>query len=360
MAVSSVFVTLAFGLTTGFAFAMDISGDRQQAFTHQGQQLIMMNDLPTEIIFRTVEYLDYKNLFKCMAVSREWSALCRAVKAQRLFTFDINHSTHLSSLKGYLEAATAQNLSVCLRLIFKSVKDLEALNLNPTLVKNLQLTTIGHASGFNRQQEVKRAKTFNDEQLVKLMTLSVVSNLSALALPYSSIQCVQPLIDLRKLQSLDLNMSSALKTVAPLSSLTLLRSLNVSGVFRFNCDSISGLVNLEFLKLCGILVGDGKFLKPLTNLKSLNLESSKLTTLENIVHLTSLKTLVLAGVDIKDVSSLAALPGLQELALDVKAKDYNLFVALPEFAGPPMDGIAGLETLMAHNRNLKIIDTSKL
>jgi Leucine-rich repeat (LRR) protein len=131
----------------------------------------------------------------------------------------------------------------------------------------------------------------------------------------------QELVDLTKLQSLNLSWSWQLSDFSPLTGLTSLRSLDLSECTELrDLSPLAGLTSLQSLDLSGCPLHDFAPLERLTSLQSLILISCKRLSgdLAPLAGLTSLQTLHLSGCEqlSGDLSSLAGLTSLRTLHLD--------------------------------------------
>jgi Leucine Rich repeats (2 copies) len=160
-------------------------------------------------------------------------------------------------------------------------------------------------------------------QLSDFSPLTALTSLQSLGLTLCrQLSDLSPLASLTSLQSLDLSECWQLSgNLAPLEHLTSLQVLDLSWCWQLSGDlsPLAGLTSLQFLYLigCDQLSGDLSPLASLTSLQSLYLSGcNQLSDLSPLASLTSLQSLDLSGCDqLSDLSPLASLTSLQSLKL---------------------------------------------
>jgi internalin A len=153
--------------------------------------------------------------------------------------------------------------------------------------------------------------------------LSSLTNLTYLDLSGSYVSNIEPIKNLRNLQHLDISYDTNVTDFEPLKGLINLATLDVSETLISNIEPLKGLNNLESLSLHNNQVSDLKPLKGLTNLLRLYLSTTQVSDLEPIRGLTRLQTLYLSNTQVSDLKPLKELINLQSLRLE-NTPIYNL------------------------------------
>ena len=155
--------------------------------------------------------------------------------------------------------------------------------------------------------------TLSSPNITSIQTLSGLHALDQLDLYAPGLTDLSPLAGLTGLETLRL--ANDALSVAPLSSLTNLASLSLTGSTIDTLAPLSSLTNLTDLDIEVGTVSDLTPISTLTGLVSLRVASDSLTTITPIASLTNLESLVLSYDQIADISPLAGLEKLDALDL---------------------------------------------
>ncbi|MBW8874819.1 MAG: NACHT domain-containing protein [Acidobacteria bacterium] len=165
----------------------------------------------------------------------------------------------------------------------------------------------------------------------------------------SQISDLSPLSGLSGLRVLDLT-GAAVSDVSALSGLSGLQELYLPGTAVSDVSALSGLSGLRVLALSGTAVSDVSALSGLSGLRVLDLGGTVVSDVSALSGLSGLETLFLSGTRVSDVSALSRLSGLQNLDLfgtpvsDVSALSglSGLRVALSRTAVSDVSALSGL------------------
>ena len=136
--------------------------------------------------------------------------------------------------------------------------------------------------------------------------------------------------------------SNSVSDLSPLSGLTQLISLGLSGNAISDISPLSGLIHLESLGLEGNAISDLSPLSGLANLTSLSLSSNAISDISPLSGLINLKWLSLSNNGILDISVLSHLADLKGLSLmDNSVSDLS-----------PLSGIIGLSSLRLEGNSI--------
>ncbi|MEO0853268.1 MAG: leucine-rich repeat domain-containing protein, partial [Cyanobacteria bacterium J06648_11] len=149
-----------------------------------------------------------------------------------------------------------------------------------------------------------------DNNLTDLRPLATLSSLTALDIGSNSVDDVSPLTGLIGLSDLSLVDNVNLSSIDPLSSLTQLQRLFLSGNRIADINALSAMTNLEEVILSDNNIDDLSPLANLTQLRGILASSNDIQTLEPLRSLTQLRTLNLFN---NRISTLDALEDLSEL-----------------------------------------------
>jgi internalin A len=151
--------------------------------------------------------------------------------------------------------------------------------------------------------------------LGKIAAAAATAGLTALSLNgCSAIHDLTPLSRLSALQGLDLS-GTGVRDLSPLSGLTALRVLDLSGTQVSDLKPLSRLTALQGLFLSGTQVSDLQPLSRLTALLYLDLAGTQVSDLQPLSRLTALQDLDLSGTGVRDLQPLSRLTALQGLGL---------------------------------------------
>jgi hypothetical protein len=166
-----------------------------------------------------------------------------------------------------------------------------------------------HFSDYRLKKAVEERLGFSDPAAVDMLRLTELK-----------MDCVDSLTGLENARNLKIlrihrnNQRTALD-IAPLSSLTNLRTLALTFCKIEDISALSSLVNLRYLSLGGNNFSDLSALSSLENLENLSLGSNRISDISHIAHLVKLKKLVLGGSRIQDITPVSSLANLTHLSL---------------------------------------------
>jgi hypothetical protein len=122
---------------------------------------------------------------------------------------------------------------------------------------------------------------------------------------------------------------SQISDLSPLSRLSDIDKLDLSGAQVLDISPLSVLKNLQILSLAETQVSDLSPLSDLSGLQELYLNRSRVSDLSPLSRLTSLKILELSGTEVSDISPLSSLSNLRILDLRwAKVSDLSLLSGL--------------------------------
>lgn len=157
--------------------------------------------------------------------------------------------------------------------------------------------------------------------------------------------------DMMALQDLDLSNNRIIQTIEPLSRLTGLRTLDLSGTNISDLGPMRNLTELTSLNLAKTPVEDLSSLRYSDKLQDLNLSHTQVYDLSVVEKMSHLHKLILTGTSIRDLSVLSALPGLEILDLsNTGLTDLTPVTALTQLteldaAGNPVTDFHSLSSL---------------
>ncbi len=111
------------------------------------------------------------------------------------------------------------------------------------------------------------------------------------------------------------DLANTVRDLAPLSGLTELQVLDLSGTQVSDITPLAGLVALQTLDLNGTKVADITSLASLLSIQTLNLNGTRVVNLNPLSGLTSLENLHLDSTQVIDISPLSGLKALRQLSL---------------------------------------------
>lgn len=143
-------------------------------------------------------------------------------------------------------------------------------------------------------------------------------------------------------EELDISKSASIKSLKPISRLTELKKLSISGLEVSDLVPIRNLTQLEQLDISYNPVTDLSPLRYCTNLNKLDASHTAFTDLDGIQRFQKLETLILDHSSVKDLSSLATNVKLKELSIQHTKVD-NL---------EPLAALTRLSILKASHTNI--------
>jgi hypothetical protein len=185
--------------------------------------------------------------------------------------------------------------------------------------------TVAMVGGFPSQIDGVQYYQFL-EQIIHATTLDISGNVV--------ISDLEPLSKLSDLISVNLS-GTPVSDLMPLRNLNKMESLDISNTSVSTLEPLRYCTNLHNLKLKGTTVGDLSILKVFPALEVLDICSTKATTLEPIKEITSIKDLRLRHTSIHDLTPLSGLTNLEMLNI----------------SNTPVDNLESLKNLI----NLRIL-----
>ncbi len=191
----------------------------------------------------------------------------------------------------------------------------------------------------------------NNYMIGSLAPLSQLNALETVNVSNMLINDLTPLRNLNKLQVLNMSRTEV-RQLDPLRFSFNLKELDLSKTKVDSLDAISGLTLLERLVLDSTGVVDLTPLSGMNNLGFFSLANTPVTNLEPVGKLPALKRLILSGSQVTDLSALQHTPALEYLNIDnTKVTDLS-----------PLAGDTTLKTIQANNsliQTLKPLETNK-
>ena len=165
---------------------------------------------------------------------------------------------------------------------------------------------------------------FDNNAISDVSPLSSLTNLTSLNLSGNDISDFSPLSNLTNLTSLTL-INTTISNLSPLSSLTSLTYLSLGGDDLSNSDlsPLTSLTSLTSLELFVTKISDVSKLSSLINLTRLNLSYNSITDISVLSGLTNLTSLDLWVNSITDISALSNLTNLTSLSLGNNITDIS-------------------------------------
>ena len=130
----------------------------------------------------------------------------------------------------------------------------------------------------------------------------------------NSVSDLSPLSGLTNLESLRLN-GNSVTDISPVGGLINLTSLSLGDNSISDISAVTGLTNLTSLDLGDNSISDISPIAGLTNLGILNLDSNSISDISAVARLTNLTALILSNNSISDISAVARLTNLTALIL---------------------------------------------
>lgn len=180
-----------------------------------------------------------------------------------------------------------------------------------TLVHNMILR--GEVPSRELAKQITSLNFYRDE-LVDLAPLVSLTALKSLDLTGTQVSNLAPLASLMQLESLSL-WGSQVSDLTPLASLVQLRSLSLGATHVSDLAPLASLTQLQSLDAIGTRVGDLAPLTNLTRLQNLDLMETPVSDLMPLASLRQLHSLDLTRTRVRDLPPLANLPKLRRLQL---------------------------------------------
>ena len=175
----------------------------------------------------------------------------------------------------------------------------------------------------------------NSSQIKDISPLTNLTNLTSLDLSGNQIEDISLLTNLTNLTSLDLG-NNQITDISALSNLKNLTTLNLSGNNITDISILKELTKLESLSLGGEYsqksqLSDISVLTNLTNLTNLSVSYAQVTDVRALTNLTNLTSLSLSNNKITDISPLADLALKHDLRIDRDTFSGNNITTIGDF-----------------------------
>ena len=208
-----------------------------------------------------------------------------------------------------------------------SINDLSSIaELTKLQSCNLNLNDFRDISPLIGLKQLQQLKLYCCLKLESIAPLTSLTQLRELELGFSFQEDISPLAGLTQLQQLSLTYCKVID-VSPLAGLTQLQQLKLSHNAIIDLSPLAGLAQLQQLNLSDNAIMDFSLLAGLTQLRQLNLSDNAITDLSPLTGLTQLLQLDLSNSEITDLSPLAGLTQLQQLDLtDCEITDLSPLV----------------------------------
>lgn len=152
------------------------------------------------------------------------------------------------------------------------------------------------------------------EKIYDLEPLSAMTSLRQLDISGTRVSDLGPIRNLSKLETL-IASSTQIKSLDPVQYTTGLKFLDISSTRVSDIRPVVNFHQLEFLNLSDIPLQNPVNLSDLSELRELRMAGVPLSSLQEISELNSLEVLDLSGVSLEDFSSLSGLEGLTSIFL---------------------------------------------
>jgi len=174
------------------------------------------------------------------------------------------------------------------------------------------IAQLGSDWHWHQLKKLKKLWLSDNKKLADLSPLSNLTLLQLLDISGTKVTKLSPLSGLMQLRSLNVSYTPITK-LGPLSGLMQLRSLNVSYTPITDLSPLSNLTHLQSLDVSGTKVTKLSPLSGLTQLQSLDVSGTKVTKLSPLSGLTQLRSLNVSYTPITDLNPLSDLTLLQLL-----------------------------------------------
>ncbi|MCX6243999.1 MAG: hypothetical protein NTU98_04780 [Bacteroidetes bacterium] len=167
-------------------------------------------------------------------------------------------------------------------------------------------------------------------EVTDLDPLSRLSSLSRVNVSGTGVSDLMPLRNLNQLEELDIS-GTPVKSLEPLRYSTHIHSLKLKNTTVSDLEVLAGMPELEVLDLTGTPVDSLQPLSGLTNLKDLRLSETKVSDLTPLEGLTSLEVIYMNHSGVKDLSPLKGMTGLTLIFFDnTGVTSLEVFEQLPK------------------------------
>ncbi|MBC2360534.1 hypothetical protein HBP70_11005, partial [Listeria welshimeri] len=167
------------------------------------------------------------------------------------------------------------------------------------------------------QAELDGINTINirNNNVSSLEGLQYLQNLSYANLGANPYSDIQPIIQLKNVQTLYLDRNPNMQSIDGLQNLTSLKFLEVTDTVFSDLSPIASLKNLQDFRIANSTISDYSSVSNLTNLTQLVIDKSQFNDMTLVSNLVKLKTLTLMRGKIKNITGLENLTNLTNLNL---------------------------------------------
>ncbi len=167
---------------------------------------------------------------------------------------------------------------------------------------------------------------------------------------YSSIQDLTPLSGLTKLYRLDLS-GNNITDISALASLTNMQELSLYNNFNLtSIGAVSNMKKLTYLNLCSVDVKDLSPIRNLTKMRSLHLINVQVNNLDDLVNMSNLQTLMVFDMPLIDMNGIKGKQALKSINMaGTKMTDYSVLKTLPALVKLEIDGLPNYAPTDSHD-----------
>lgn len=267
-----------------------------------------------------------------VSVDADKLASLTSLKTLVISDCDIDNVSALAGMTGLnnLSFGSIKNSSGVSISFLKSIDELQKLYLEDTYyddvfdITQLKKLTIKNPGPY----------VFNDVDGIQAMT-----NLEYLNCEHNQLHSLEPLRELKNLKVLNLNncRDSTYNSmdISPLSELTSLEELYLSGDIPQSCKPLAGLTGLKVLNIAGCNASNISFLSGMTQMEVLYLAGNQITDISTLFNMPKLRKLenLFSGNDISTSDAEKLNDALSDLDIKKQIDEYILDLNLEFAAG---------------------------
>lgn len=242
-------------------------------------------------------------------------------------------------LPAALQSANYLDLTPCMAMAelhelkadLNSIADLSViakLTTLTTLLLNTNPITSKNASALSTLTSLTHLE-LGETYIIDLSFVSPLYNITTLGISHTPVVDISPIADLSKLSVLYLNNCSSIQSLVPISGMTSLTFLQMTGV-PVDPTPISTLTSLEILGVNMCDISDISFVSTLTNLKEFYFQQNLVSDLTPLASCTKLSLLYAVTNIISDLTPLSSIKGLKALYVqENRITDITPVINLP-------------------------------
>lgn len=269
---------------------------------------ITNDDLRT--IVRNNPYLESLDISDCDNID-DFSPLN---KLSNLFELSVNNCNNFANLRSI---AGCKNLEV-LNIGNTKVKNLDGIaNFKKLKIFNCSCNSIFNLNTIENCENLVELILWGSFSLNDISAMDSLVNLRLVDIDYTSVEDLFPLAKCSNLEFLFMDNCVRLSDTYTLSALKNLRCLLIDGSSIFledQLESISGLVNLEYLTMKFRRINTLKYFSRLNKMKELILEGCNISDLSPIENMVDMKKLDITGnSQVRDLSPIYKMKSLKKL-----------------------------------------------